>query len=80
MYFGEHSGDKSWEEIEERHHSYLMSVKDTENDAKSSLLYSYKHTINGFAAVLTQQQASKLSGEFRSLQQVLRLGMCLLFK
>ncbi|XP_022926980.1 subtilisin-like protease SBT5.6 [Cucurbita moschata] len=61
VYFGEHSGDKSWEEIEERHHSYLMSVKDTENDAKSSLLYSYKHTINGFAAVLTQQQASKLS-------------------
>ncbi|XP_038882517.1 subtilisin-like protease SBT5.6 [Benincasa hispida] len=61
VYFGEHHGDKSWEEIEARHHSYLMSVKESEEDAKSSLLYNYKHSINAFAAILTPQQASKLS-------------------
>lgn len=37
-----------------------MSVKKSEEDAKSSLLYNYKHSINAFAAILTPQQASKL--------------------
>ncbi|KAL7129786.1 hypothetical protein ABFS83_13G091300 [Erythranthe nasuta] len=61
VYFGEHSGDKTLQEIEESHHSYLFSVKETEKDAISSLVYSYKHTINGFAALLTPMEASKLS-------------------
>ncbi|CAA0823687.1 subtilase family protein [Striga hermonthica] len=61
VYFGEHSGEKTTQEIEDNHHSYLSSVKETEEYAKSSLLYSYKHSINGFAAFLTSQEASKLS-------------------
>ncbi|KAL3851433.1 hypothetical protein ACJIZ3_013315 [Penstemon smallii] len=61
VYFGEHDGKKTFEEIEESHHSYLLSVKETEENAKSSLLYSYKNTINGFASLLTQDEASKLS-------------------
>ncbi|VYS69405.1 unnamed protein product [Arabidopsis thaliana] len=60
VYFGEHKGDKAFHEIEAHHHSYLQSVKETEEDAKSSLLYSYKHSINGFAAELTPDQASRL--------------------
>ena len=62
VYFGEHSGDKALHEIEESHHSYLSSVKDTEDEARASLLYSYKHSINGFAAVLSPAQASRLAG------------------
>ncbi|CAH8278174.1 unnamed protein product [Arabidopsis lyrata] len=60
VYFGEHKGDKAFHEIEAHHHSYLQSVKESEEDAKSSLLYSYKHSINGFAAELTLDQASRL--------------------
>ncbi|GFP91239.1 subtilisin-like protease sbt3.5 [Phtheirospermum japonicum] len=59
---GEHSGQKTVQEIEESHHSHLLSVKETEEDAKSSLVYSYKHSINGFSAFLTPHEASKLSG------------------
>ncbi|XP_010494681.1 PREDICTED: subtilisin-like protease SBT5.5 [Camelina sativa] len=62
VYFGEHKGDKAFDEIEAHHHSYLQSVKESEEDAKSSLLYSYKHSINGFAAELTADQASRLKG------------------
>ncbi|CAH9105948.1 unnamed protein product [Cuscuta epithymum] len=62
VYFGEHKGDKELQEIEDTHHSYLLSVKKSEEDAKSSLLYSYKYSINGFAAVLSPDEASKLSG------------------
>ncbi|XP_052181000.1 subtilisin-like protease SBT5.6 [Diospyros lotus] len=61
VYFGEHSGQKTSYEIEETHHSYLSSVKKSEEEAKASLLYSYKNSINGFAAVLTPDEASKLS-------------------
>ncbi|KAJ7947213.1 Subtilisin-like protease [Quillaja saponaria] len=61
VYFGEHSGEKALNEIEDTHHSYLLSVKDTVEEARDSLLYSYKHSINGFAAILTPDQASKLS-------------------
>lgn len=64
--FGEHSsnnGDKTLSEIENTHHSYLLSVKQTEEEAKASLLYSYKHSINGFAALLTPKEVDKLSGK-----------------
>ncbi|GFZ07151.1 subtilase family protein [Actinidia rufa] len=61
VYFGEHSGEKTVQEIEETHHSYLLYVKDSVEEAKASLLYSYKNIINGFAAVLTSDEASKLS-------------------
>ncbi|XP_038724097.1 subtilisin-like protease SBT5.6 [Tripterygium wilfordii] len=61
VYFGGHEGSKTLQEIEERHHSYLASVKETEEEARDSLIYSYKHSINGFAAVLTPYEASKVS-------------------
>ncbi|CAK7350327.1 unnamed protein product [Dovyalis caffra] len=61
VYFGEHKGDKALHEIEETHRSYLYGVKQTEEEARTSLLYSYKHSINGFAALLTPDEASKLS-------------------
>ncbi|KAF7126282.1 hypothetical protein RHSIM_Rhsim11G0101800 [Rhododendron simsii] len=61
VYFGEHSGEKTVNEIEEKHHSYIYSVKKTEEEARASLLYSYKNSINGFAASLTPDEASKLS-------------------
>ncbi|CAN0853658.1 Subtilisin-like protease SBT5.6 [Linum grandiflorum] len=61
VYFGEHSGERTTDEILETHHSYLSSVKENVEEAKASLIYSYKHTINGFAASLTPQQASQLN-------------------
>ena len=61
--FRDHRGDKAPAEIEDFHKSYLLSVKETEEEAKTSLLYSYKHSINGFAALLTPEEASKLSGK-----------------
>ena len=69
MHFGEDGGgggvgEKVLHEIEDTHHSYLLSVKESEEDARSSLVYSYKHSINGFSAVLTPDQASKLSGKW----------------
>lgn len=65
VYFGEHDvGEKALDKIEETHHSYLYSVKDTtKEEARASLLYSYKHSINGFAAMLSPDEASRLSGE-----------------
>lgn len=67
VYFGEHKGEKALHEIEDFHRSYLLSVKESEEDARASLLYSYKHSINGFAAVLTEEEASKLSGTSKTL-------------
>ncbi|XP_059669406.1 subtilisin-like protease SBT5.6 [Cornus florida] len=61
VYFGHHSGEKTLQEIDDTHHSYLSSVKESKEEAKSSLLYSYKNSINGFAAMLTPDEASKLS-------------------
>ncbi|KAL2588792.1 hypothetical protein GLYMA_13G222800v4 [Glycine max] len=60
--FGDHtSDDKTLHEVENSHHSYLLSVKETEEEARASLLYSYKHSINGFAALLTPKEA-KMEG------------------
>ncbi|XP_071715175.1 subtilisin-like protease SBT5.6 [Rutidosis leptorrhynchoides] len=54
-------GDKTLQELEEHHLSYLFSVKKVEEQGRSSLIYSYKHSINGFAALLTEEEASQLS-------------------
>lgn len=64
VYFGHHNGERTKDEIEEFHHTYLSSVKETEEEATSSLLYSYKNSINGFAALLTPDEASKLSSTY----------------
>lgn len=62
VYFGEHDGSKAKHEIEDFHLSHLASVKEVEiEEARSSLLYSYKNSINAFAAVLTPIEASKFS-------------------
>ncbi|CAA0832397.1 subtilase family protein [Striga hermonthica] len=57
---GDDDKSRTAEEIEDQHHSYLLSVKENEEDAKSSILYSYKN-IGGFAALLTPHEALKLS-------------------
>lgn len=70
VYFGEHSGKKAHHEIEDYHHSYLLSVKPSEEEAIASLLYSYKYSINGFAALLSPHEASKLSGKNQAFKWV----------
>jgi len=40
-------------------------VKETEDEARASHLYSYKHTFNGFAALLTPNEANNLSGNIK---------------
>ncbi|XP_028111868.1 subtilisin-like protease SBT5.6 isoform X2 [Camellia sinensis] len=62
VYIGEHLGEKTYHEIEDAHHSYLLSIKSSKQEAKASLVYSYKKVINGFSAWLTPDQAAKLAG------------------
>ena len=63
MYLGGHAaGAKAEEAILEDHHALLLSVKGSEEAARASLLYSYKHTLNGFAAILSHEEAMALSG------------------
>ncbi|XP_031100841.1 subtilisin-like protease SBT5.6 [Ipomoea triloba] len=62
VYLGEHSGGKSFQEIEDFHCSFLLTVKGgSREEAKASLVHSYKNVINGFSALLTPDQANKIS-------------------
>lgn len=61
VYLGEHSGEKTFQEIEDFHHSYLHSVKGSKKEVESCIIYSYKNVINGFSALLTPQEADKIS-------------------
>lgn len=61
VYFGAHDGSRALHEIEDYHLTYLRSVKKTEEEARSALLYSYKN-LNGFAAILTPEEAAEFSG------------------
>ncbi|KAK1321546.1 Subtilisin-like protease [Acorus calamus] len=61
VYLGGHSGTKTQQEILNHHHSFLLSVKTNEEEAKDSMLYSYKNSINGFAAYLSKEEAAALS-------------------
>ncbi|WVZ62257.1 hypothetical protein U9M48_012023 [Paspalum notatum var. saurae] len=47
--------------IEAAHHDMLTRVLDDTSSASSRILRSYKRSLNGFAAKLTQQEAHKLS-------------------
>ncbi|XP_038721935.1 subtilisin-like protease SBT5.6 [Tripterygium wilfordii] len=61
VYLAEHKGNSTLYDKEEIHLSYLSSVKEAREEVKDSLLYSYKHSINGFAASLTPDEAFRLS-------------------
>ncbi|ONK68426.1 uncharacterized protein A4U43_C05F11380 [Asparagus officinalis] len=61
VYLGGHNDTKALHEIHEHHHSLLHYVKNSEEEARESLLYSYKHIINGFAAFLSEDEATKIS-------------------
>ena len=69
VYLGGHAGAKAEEAILEDHHALLRSVKGSEEAARASLLYSYKHTLNGFAAILSREEATELSGRQRRSQK-----------
>ncbi|XP_047338460.1 subtilisin-like protease SBT5.6 [Impatiens glandulifera] len=71
VYLGEHKGNREFHEIENNHRSYLESVNESDEEVESSLVYSYKHSINGFAALLNPQQASKIS-EMEEVVSVIR--------
>ncbi|GLJ43047.1 hypothetical protein SUGI_0893590 [Cryptomeria japonica] len=49
------------EDPESTHIQTLASVLGSEEAAKSAILYSYKHTVNGFSAKLTPEQVDALS-------------------
>ncbi|CAA0832388.1 subtilase family protein [Striga hermonthica] len=70
----DHDKSRTAEEIEDQHQSYLLSVKENEEDAKSSIIYSYKN-IGGFAALLTSHEALKLSGIWPESQSFSDDGM-----
>ncbi|XP_037413982.1 subtilisin-like protease SBT5.6 [Triticum dicoccoides] len=61
VYLGEDAAAKSKGAILDDHHALLLSVKGSEEEARASLLYSYKHSLNGFAALLSDDEATKLS-------------------
>ncbi|KAJ3678926.1 hypothetical protein LUZ61_021090 [Rhynchospora tenuis] len=61
VYLGEHTSSYAAEEIQENHHGLLFSVKNSEEEARQSMLYSYKNSINGFAALLSDEEAEILS-------------------
>ncbi|KAL2494644.1 subtilase family protein [Forsythia ovata] len=61
VYMGEHEERRNLLEIEDKHLSYLMTVKNSREEAKASMVYSYKNVINGFSAFLTAEEARKLS-------------------
>jgi subtilisin family serine protease len=60
VYAGDHGGLLP-EEVADIHHSMLASVKGNADEARESLLYSYKHSFNGFAAHLSPEEASAIS-------------------
>ncbi|GLJ34939.1 hypothetical protein SUGI_0703100 [Cryptomeria japonica] len=60
VYSGDHVG-LQLEEVSEMHHSMLASIKGSIEEARESLLYSYKHSFNGFVAHLSPAEASAIS-------------------
>ncbi|KAG0488990.1 hypothetical protein HPP92_007801 [Vanilla planifolia] len=61
VYMGEHRGTATAQEIHGHHLSLLLSVKESEEKARQSILYSYRNSINGFAALLTEEEAASIA-------------------
>lgn len=55
---------------EATHIQTLASVFGSEEEARKAILYSYKHTVNGFSAKLTAEQVDSLSKQPGVLQIV----------
>ncbi|KAK7822258.1 subtilisin-like protease sbt3.18 [Quercus suber] len=51
------------------HHQLLSNVFASEEDAKQSILYSYKHSFSGFSAKLNSTQATSLAKLNKNLMQ-----------
>ncbi|CAA2991915.1 subtilisin-like protease [Olea europaea subsp. europaea] len=47
--------------VNEFHHEFLGSFLGSKEKAKDSIIYSYKRHINGFAAVLEEEDASEIA-------------------
>ncbi|XP_073011945.1 subtilisin-like protease SBT3.5 isoform X2 [Typha latifolia] len=60
VYMGEKTHLET-ELVQELHHGMLTTLLGSEEEAKSSILYSYKHGFSGFAATLTKSQAAHLA-------------------
>jgi hypothetical protein len=48
---------------------HALCPSNSEEEARASLLYSYKHSLNGFAALLSEEEATALSGTYMSHAQ-----------
>ncbi|XP_078173380.1 subtilisin-like protease SBT3.5 isoform X3 [Carex rostrata] len=62
VYMGDKEPDIEPDLVQETHHSILASVLGSSKEAKGSIIYSYKHSFSGFAAVLSPFQAALLAG------------------
>ncbi|XP_044488065.1 subtilisin-like protease SBT3.6 isoform X3 [Mangifera indica] len=57
-------GDRGYDEsllTQDLHHEILSNILGSNEAAKESLLYSYKHGFSGFAAILTESQAKLIA-------------------
>ncbi|KAK6253739.1 hypothetical protein QUC31_015459 [Theobroma cacao] len=60
VYMGERHTDQP-NLLEDSHHQILSDILGSKESAKESILYSYKHGLSGFAAVLSQSQAKLIA-------------------
>jgi hypothetical protein len=59
-------GEKQHEDpsvVTASHHAALASLLGSKDEALRSIVYSYKHSFSGFAAMLTETQADELAGD-----------------
>ncbi|TVU32629.1 hypothetical protein EJB05_24369, partial [Eragrostis curvula] len=61
VYMGEKQHDDP-SVVTASHHDVLASVFGSQDEARNSIIYSYKHGFSGFAAMLTESQAKTIAG------------------